>query len=179
MKQIITSNLLATKKLDFKQSNFLWRATKLDDSIPLCNTCFKNSEYAISPESQLKYCNKLINKNKTKMNLSQLGFSVIDTPYSGLCSWEGVALSVLTDNPVYVKEFQIFEKLCLKGVIELVQLTLNDKKPHPRQTQLGKVLEVCMYYDTFLLDNNTLTLFSDYKEIFNKHLRRHSSFSFN
>ena len=99
----------------------------MDSSIPLCSVCFKGTEYAASPESKARYVEKLKRKNLTKKNLLQLGFSIIDTPYSGLCSWEGVALSVLTDNPAYARNCRSYQHLCLLGVIELVQLTINEK----------------------------------------------------
>ena len=120
-------------------------STKLDPAIPLCNDCYKDSAFAVTPESKSKYVAKLIKKNLTKTNLLQLGFSVIDTPYSGLCSWEGVALSILYDNPVYFNNPQSYQRLCLRGVMELLQLTFSEKNLIPKKTKLGKVLEVCMY----------------------------------
>ena len=80
---MVTYHQLATKKIDFLQSKFLWMSTKLDPAIPLCNDCYKDSAFAVTPESKSRYVAKLIKKNLTKTNLLQLGFSVIDTPYSG------------------------------------------------------------------------------------------------
>ena len=139
--------MLATEKIVFEQSNYLWCPQSLADTmVPLCKICFQSSEFNLSSFSKATYISSLHCLTQCRKSFSELGFEIINTPYSGVCAWEAVALNItknFTDSIQHIEQHYLN-----KGVTELVRLNRLDKQSiikDAKKTNLSKVLTTCKY----------------------------------
>ena len=114
--------------------------------VPLCQKCFQPSEYNLTQSYKTKYISSLQLSNHSRNSFKQLGFEIIDTPYSGVCSWEAVALNISKNIPNSIQHFECYSNI---GVSELVKLYRLDKQ-NPvaadiKKTNLGRVLTTCKF----------------------------------
>ena len=135
---------MATEKLKFTQSNYLWSPqSEADIMVPLCKICFQTSEYNIQQSSRTEYISSLQLLNHTRNSINQLGFEIINTPLSGVCAWEAVALNISKNIPNSIQQFECYS---INGVAELVKLYRLDKQTSVtdvQSTNIGRVLTTC------------------------------------